>query len=217
MRARPLVLSLMMHGRFAVFAIASSVLIVVPAVPAFSQSANLTTRANVVTPYDTDRARTGVARVLYTDAPSHSSAVIPPNLIVAPVFRGVVDSMLRGSATFRRQCSRIAHAPGMTIALDWFRPHATEHVRARTVLSTTPDGQRRATVGIRPLDDPIELIAHELEHVIEQLDAVDLHTLATVPESGVRKCDCEGQVLFETIRAIRAGRAAAEEVRRHGG
>ena len=165
--------------------------------------------------YDTDRARTGVARILYADVLWHSSVVIPPNLIVPPVFRRVVDSMVRGSATFRRQCLRIANAPGMTIVLDWFHPHATDHLRARTVLSTTPDGRRYATVGIRPLDDPVELIAHEMEHVIEQLDAVDLRTLATVPTSGVRGCDCRDQG-FETIRAIRAGRAAAEEVRRYG-
>ena len=205
----------MLYGRFAAFAIASFGINVVLAVPVFPQSANAAPRANAVTPYDTDRARTGVARVLYADVLSQPSVVVPPNLIITPVFRHVVDSMLRGSATFRRQCIRIAHAPGMTIVLDWFHPHAADQIRARTILSTTPDGQRYATVGIRPLDDPVELIAHEMEHVIEQLDAVDLRTLATVPTSGVRGCDCRDQG-FETIRAIRAGRAAAEEVRRYG-
>ena len=51
--------------------------------------------------------------------------------------------------------------------------------------------------------------------MLEQLDEVDLPALATVPTSGVRGCDCRDQG-FETIRAIRAGRAAAEEVRKHG-
>jgi hypothetical protein len=44
---------------------------------------------------------------------------------------------------------------------------------------------------------------------------VDLRMLAAVPTSGVRQCDCRG-VAFETVRAIRAGRVAAEEVRRNG-
>jgi hypothetical protein len=68
-------------------------------------------------------------------------------------------------------------------------------------------------MAIGSLDDQVELIAHELEHVIEQLDGVDLHARATLPETGVRSLDEDAG--FETIRAVRAGRAASEEVRRH--
>jgi hypothetical protein len=123
--------------------------------------------------------------------------------------------MLRDSPTFRRQCRRIANATRMTVVLEWFRPTGDVHLRARTMLSTTPEGLQHARVGIRPIENVVELIAHEIEHVIEQLDKVDLRTLAAVPASGVRGCGCRDQT-FETIRAIRAGRAAAEEVRRNG-
>ena len=41
-------------------------------------------------------------------------------------------------------------------------------------------------MAIPPVDDHVELIAHELEHVIEQLDDIDLRTLAKVPSSGVQ-------------------------------
>lgn len=153
-------------------------------------------------------------RVFDADAPADPVMTTPPNLIVPAALRPVVESMLRGSPTFRRQCLRLANATRMTVALDWFQPTATEHLRARTVFLAAPDGRRQARVGIRPLDDAVELIAHEIEHVIEQLDEVDLATLASVPASGVHACDCRDDS-FETIRAIRAGLAARDEVRRH--
>jgi hypothetical protein len=162
---------------------------------------------------DDDRTGMGVARLFEADA--HEAVVgIPSNLIVPGPFRVIVDEMLRTSPTFRRQCRRIEQATRMTVALEWFHPPATMHLRARTIVSTEPDGRRRARVEIRPIDDPVELIAHEIEHVIEQLDDVDLDNLAAVPESGVRGCNCREQT-FETTRAIRAGLAASAEVRRN--
>jgi hypothetical protein len=127
----------------------------------------------------------------------------------------VVEAMLRTSATFRRQCLRIANAPDITVALTWLRPPSSDHGRARTVVTTTTTGRRMATMEIQAVDDQFELIAHELEHVIEQLDDIDLRTLSTVPSSGVERCSGRDEV-YETIRAIRTGRAVAAEVRRNG-
>ena len=204
----------MFGGRCAAVAIAVSVSTVVPAVPAFSQSASGRPWADLARPSDADRTRAGVARVLNAGALSRPTTELPPNLLVPPYLRGVVDSM-RGSPTFRRQCIRIANAPRTVVVLGWFQPQDTDRVRARTVVSTTPEGTRFAMVAIRPVDDQVELIAHELEHVLEQLDEVDLAALAAVPTSGVRRCDC-GKESFETVRAIRAGLLAAAEVRRNG-
>jgi hypothetical protein len=86
-------------------------------------------------------------------------------------------------------------------------------VRARTRFWKDRNGSHYATVEIGSNDDQIELIAHEIEHVIEQLDGVDLRASAAMPASGVRLCDDSGEV-FETVRASRAGLAASEEVRR---
>jgi hypothetical protein len=204
----------MCRGRFAALAIAASVINVVFIVPAFPQSVMAEMRPDPNSPIDA-RATMGVARMLDADQPADSDVALPPNLIVPSTFRRTVDAMLRGSPTFRRQCVRIANAPRITVVIDWFQPVAADRVRARTVLSTSRDGRRYAKVLIRPLDDPVELIAHEIEHVIEQLDDVDLPALAAVPTSGVRACDCPGAG-FETIRAVRTGLAAADEVRRHG-
>lgn len=215
--AWPCVLRVMLRGRFAGLAVASLLISVVPAVPAFAQSTIALARApgDAARPAGSDRTRTGVARIFDASALWISTASIPPNLIVAPALRSVVDAMLRGSPTFRRQCLRIANAPYMAVMLDFLQPLPGDHARARTVVSTTPDRQRLATIGIGPLGDRVELIAHEIEHVIEQLDNVDLRALAAVPASGVHECH-DGDEAFETIRAIRAGLAAAAEVRRHG-
>ena len=81
-----------------------------------------------------------------------------------------------------------------------------------------PDGQRRlgsltAAIDVPAMDDDVELIAHELEHVIEQLDDVDLATAASRTDSGVVVFARDEQV-FETRRATEAGRRVALEVRR---
>ena len=51
------------------------------------------------------------------------------------------------------------------------------------------------------IDNVVELIAHEIEHVIEQIDRVDLAESA----AGIYSVSAGGMV-FETERAGRAGR-----------
>jgi hypothetical protein len=58
----------------------------------------------------------------------------------------------------------------------------------------------------------VELIAHELEHVIEQLDQIDLASLAALRDTGVRHAQGEG-VVFETARATQVGLKVTREVR----
>jgi hypothetical protein len=55
----------------------------------------------------------------------------------------------------------------------------------------------------------IELIGHEFEHLLEQIEGLDLKRLARVKGSGVRVL--EGRV-FETDRAQAAGRLVAAEM-----
>ena len=61
-------------------------------------------------------------------------------------------------------------------------------------------------------DDDVELIAHEMEHVIEQLDEIDLPSLADLPDTGVHHTLSAG-VTFETSRAAQTGLRVAREVR----
>ena len=77
-------------------------------------------------------------------------------------------------------------------------------------ISQADGGRLIATVEINPLGDFMELLAHEVEHIIEQLDGIDLAAKATVARSGVWSC-ADGT--FETSRAVRVGTLVASEVR----
>jgi hypothetical protein len=188
------------------FAIAVLVPNIVLAVSAFAQSD--IPRSSIL--WTTDVVR------VYAPVESRPAGVTPPpNLRIPPAYQPYVESMVRWSPTFRRQCLRLANAPWLTIVLRSLPTRPSALVRARTQFST--DGRRHvtATMTIGAADDQVELIAHEIEHVIEQLDGVDLRARASLPATGVTSWDHDME--FETIRAIRAGRAVAEEVRRRPG
>ena len=134
----------------------------------------------------------------------------PPNLTVPSAFHPAIAAMLERSPTFRRQCLRVAAAPHLAVVVKMLHPNSGG-ARARTQIRRAEGGQLIASVEINPYGDFTELLAHELEHVIEQLDGIDLAAKATVARSGVRNC-ADGT--FETSRAVRIGALAALEARR---
>jgi hypothetical protein len=140
-----------------------------------------------------------------------SHVVLPPNLVASPSYRAFLESMLRRSPAFRRQCARIAAAPWVTVRIQRSSSHRRGRSRARTDIVRQPWGLV-ATIEIPPMDDDVELVAHELEHVIEQIDGVDLVSKAAQAGSGVNTYP-EGENVFETQRAIRIGLIVAREVR----
>ena len=135
-------------------------------------------------------------------------AELPSNLTIAKSLRPVAEMMLKRSAIFRRQCLRIADAPHLTISIGRFHPLPSDRARARTRFSRR-DGAIHAEVEIAPLTDMVELIAHEIEHVIEQLDGIDLKLQASLRGTAASLCP-DGS--FETVRAVRTGLAAVREV-----
>jgi hypothetical protein len=137
---------------------------------------------------------------------------IPPNIEVSVIYRPVLVKMLGRSPTFRRQMLRIAAATHLTIHLRSGLPSWTQGLRARTDFVRTADGQLLANVDIVWSNSPVEIIAHELEHVIEQLDGVDLAVKVRQSNSGVYLAGDNGN-LFETTRATRIGLQVAREVR----
>ena len=66
----------------------------------------------------------------------------------------------------------------------------------------------RVDVHLPPSSSLTELVAHEFEHVLEQIEGLDLRRLARVKGSGVH--EVEG-LAFETDRAQAAGRVVAAE------
>jgi len=147
-----------------------------------------------------------------TAAPQYSGAVslrdgqVPPNLVAPEVLSPLLTRMWRSSATFRRQCALLAEHPEVTIriALD----PGTTHGRAVSRVHRGESGVG-ASVQIEMRDPAqyVEYLAHELEHVLEQIDGTDRVRLARQHVDGVVNV---GGV-YETARARSVGRTVARE------
>jgi hypothetical protein len=136
---------------------------------------------------------------------------IPSNLVTSDIYRPLLERMLRGSRTFRRQCVRLASEPRWLVHIQ-IRSSAPRYgVRALTTIERHGDDLTIAIVEIFESRNDFELIAHELEHVLERIDGVDLRSLATVSGSGVRAIDADIS-LFETQRAKRVGAIVRQEM-----
>jgi hypothetical protein len=134
-----------------------------------------------------------------------------PNITVSSVYQPVVEKMLARSATFRRQYARIAGAPHLSVVIR-SQPVMGSRLPALTSIRRTAQNRVEAVVSIAACARITELIAHELEHIIEQLDGVDLPVKARLRASGVRRVNDQSFSAFETNRAIAAGLRVAREV-----
>jgi non-ribosomal peptide synthetase component F len=110
------------------------------------------------------------------------------------------------SATIRRQCEQLAAARAV-VTLDWARLDA--RARAKTGMARH-QGVVVATIMLPSVGDTIMLLAHELQHVIEQTQGLDLKTEARRPGSGVWE-SVAGH--YETQAAIDVSRQVAQELR----
>ena len=137
---------------------------------------------------------------------------IPGNLQLEPMYRPLIASMLERSATFRRQCLRLGGDPGVTVHLFPLGVFWTRGARALSRITRDSHGDLHADIFLGGVDDRVELIAHEFEHVIEQLDQIDLSSKAALPDTGVRATVSTGE-LFETTRATLTGLRVAREFR----
>lgn len=180
--------------------------LLVSGVPGFAQTNTSFSRENTHS--------TVLGARVYAAAPSSDYDDVPvaQNITVAPMYQPIIRSMLERSATFRRQWARIARATDLTIELRCEPTTKLGAAAATTTIQRHLGQPTRAVVVISPVGRTAELIAHELEHVIEQLDGIDLQRKADVRGSGVRHCECRGAEAFETTRAIETGLRVAEDV-----
>jgi hypothetical protein len=148
----------------------------------------------------------GQARVL---AASDEMFSIPANLHMSRDLQPRFNVMLAASPTFRSQCQRLADQTDLYVRLIVDPRLSDGPIRARSVISRLRSGAVVAFVSIGASPDPAEWLAHEIEHVIEQLEGVKLHALAAMNQNVWRT----SRDTFETDRAIRAGRAVLDEVR----
>jgi len=138
-----------------------------------------------------------------------SQPQLPTNLVAPRIIVPLLQKMWQRSISFRRQCVRLGDYPEVmvTIQLAGEVPGTTgarmRANRRRHRLMATIE------VDLRKPGLFAEHLAHELEHVLEQIDGVDLPRLARRRVAGVID---EGGA-YETVRAMAVGRAAAREAR----
>ncbi len=137
-------------------------------------------------------------------SPLPSNVDMPRDL--ARVIRRIYDR----SPAFRAQCQRIASAHNLRVRV---RIDTSIPTRCRAFTIVQRQGHDiRADVHLPPTNGLTELLGHEFEHLIEQIEGLDLKRLARVKGSGVH--EAEGQV-FETDRAQAAGRVVEAEASNH--
>jgi hypothetical protein len=108
---------------------------------------------------------------------------------------------------------RIEGEPHVTVRLAINSGKSHSGARATTRLTRNEKGHVSAFIDIGSFQGTQELIAHELEHIIEQLDGVDLAARAALPRTGVTEVGQAGN-MFETTRARRIGLKVVSELRR---
>ena len=134
--------------------------------------------------------------------------MLPADSDIPAMSHALLDEMWRGSATFRRQWTRVAAAQ-VRIGIAFKKSMATDSIHAQSQITREPE--LRVRISLRVVDRAApEHLAHELEHVLEQLDDVDL---AQAVADHVHGASARGTPpVFETRRAIVVGRLVAAEV-----
>ena len=132
------------------------------------------------------------------------------NMRIDDMLKPVVSALLMKSATFRRQWDTISASRFIRVTIV-LRPGMQEadSTRARTEVSHFAYGGMRARIELPNATELTELLAHELEHVLEQLEGLDLRALAGRRGQGVAEVQ---KGLYETARARAAGLQVYQEV-----
>jgi hypothetical protein len=151
--------------------------------------------------------RTGAASPKRTGAREKGPALLPANLRVPDGVLPLVRTMWLRSPTFRRQCARLVENPAVTVTIAFSSPRANVH--ARTHIARDGAGIfATVEIGSSSPDVFVEHIAHELEHILEEIDGVDHLRLVRQGVDGI--LISEGD--YETARARAIGRKVAREV-----
>jgi hypothetical protein len=146
--------------------------------------------------------------VAATSTGSDAAPLPPANLILPSTYRELVSEMWRRSPAFRRQARRLADETALVVRV-YVGRSGSGGQRATTRVKRLK-GRVEADIQIGDVGSFVELLAHEIEHVLEQLDRVDL-TVAARRTGGTVWITGDGS--FETVRAIHVGRQVAGEVR----
>jgi hypothetical protein len=134
--------------------------------------------------------------------------LLPANIALPLDLERVLTKIYRGSATFRGQCDRIAAAGTLSVKVQ-LDTNIPQSCMAFTRFQKKGHAVY-ADVHLPPSNRLIaQLVGHEFEHIVEQLDGLDLPILSRVRKSGVYQTSPE---VYESTRAQRVGRSVASEV-----
>lgn len=134
---------------------------------------------------------------------------LPANIELSHDLDRLLDDLYDRSPTFKAQCERLAAAGNLHVVV---RLDSSLPSRCRALTNIRRRGREiYADVHLPPGRAVIELVAHEFEHVIEQVEGLNLRVLARTRGSGVREIERE---LFESDRATKAGHVVADEASR---
>jgi hypothetical protein len=132
---------------------------------------------------------------------------LPHNLRVPENMRPMLKRMLRSSATFRRQIAILSAKPAVRMSVVYGGMRGDRNYHALSTVRKHEWGAMLVDTTVFVPTDLVEIIAHELEHVCEQMEGVDLPKLSR--RKGVGVYNLNGH--YETVRAIRAGQNATRE------
>lgn len=140
----------------------------------------------------------GVAQTCVSGIETPWTITLPDDL------RVLVTQLVDGSPTFRSQWQALVSSRRLRLGVKFTVKPGTD--RARSLVRRYEYGLIVAEVEL-PFGEDVELLAHEFEHVREQLEGVDLRRIAQDRTSGVRDLG-NG---YETDRAYDVGRRVASE------
>jgi hypothetical protein len=142
------------------------------------------------------------------DGVQSPAARVPPNLHLPATTRALVECMWATSPTFRRQCARLAESSVVITVAFGLPRHLMSKAHAFTRMEFR-DGFVTKALVLLAFEAP-DPLAHEFEHVLEQMDGVDVRGAVERRVRGAHRTD-HGDV--ETARAVAIGRAVAQEMR----
>jgi hypothetical protein len=134
-------------------------------------------------------------------------STIPANLKVPGALRSLLEEVMRRSPTFRHQMQELRRAPHVKMAISYGDVSTWHVLRAESTVSRYEWGALQIDTRLYTARDVIEVVAHEMEHVCEQIEGIDVRALAQQRNSGVYSVGRH----FETRRANLIGKQVARE------
>jgi hypothetical protein len=141
------------------------------------------------------------------DASKDDLRLLPARVVVPADIQPMFEGMWRRSPTFRRQYARLVDESVAVVVRLVASRSELGGAAARSQIVVQQGQVVSVAVALASTLD-LSYLAHEIEHVLEQLDGVDLTSAVAHGMRGVTRSGPDG---FETARAIRVGAQVASE------